>query len=319
MAGHGSRRLAQGARGHPAGRGPGRPGQAGHDHRPPRRGARGLRGRRHGLRQPVPDRRPGRDRREARSAGRAHVRAAPPAALRPQEGLRLPAAQDGPRARREGRRAGDRGDRHRRRAAADLPAGRDGLPAAGLGGNRQRGPGGPRAAAREDPPRHGRAPPPGEGRDGRADLDRRDRPRRGGEGHASHDRRRAPGAGRGRDGRGRPGPPPAGRHGARHGSPQRRGAGAVELAARGRERHRLVAAVRPPEPRRRRELRAGLDLQGVHRGGRARGEADQPDHQARPAAADPGGGPRPSARRTTAARSRSAWPRSWPSPPTSGR
>ena len=49
--------------------------------------------------------------------------------------------------------------------------------------------------------------------------------------------------------------------------------------------------LRAPEPRRGRELRAGVDLQGLHRGGRARGGADQAEHPVRPAPADPGGRP----------------------------
>ena len=256
---------------------------------------------------------------EARAARRPHLRAAPAAAVGPQEGLRLPAPQDGPGPRREGRGAGDRGHRHRGRAAAHLPAGRDGLTADRLGGHRQRGPVGARAAVREVPARQRRAAPAGEGRDGRADLDRGDRARGGGRGHAAHDRRRAAGAGRGRDGRGRPGPPAQGGDGPGDGPAQRRAAGAGELAARGRERHRLGTGLRAPEPRGGRQLRARLHLQGLHRGGRAGGEADQPDHQARPAAADPGG--RPHDRRGARPRRGHASrpPRSSPSPPTSGR
>ncbi len=318
LAGHRARRLAQGARGHPAGRGPRRAGAPGHDHRPPRRGAGRLRGRDHRLRQPVPDRRtrPAPPRSSRRSWAHSEHDLLK-AALGPQEGLHLPAPQDGPRA------SARRSPSSRSRASA-----------------RSSSRGGPTRRARWRPSCSARWAPTTwawrasssstrrqlHGNDGRRRLVKdamgepishhRERARRGGRGHAAHHRRRAPGAGRGGDGRGRPGPPPAGGHGAGHGPPQRRGAGAVELAARGRQRHRRRARIRAPEPRRGRQLRARIDLQGLHRGRRAGGEADQAHDQRSTCRRRSRWPTARSARPTTAGPRASPWPRSWRSPRT---
>ena len=63
----------------------------------------------------------------------------------------------------------------------------------------------------------------------------------------------------------------SGRDRDRDGPEHRRDPRAGELAARERQRAREGARLRAPEPRGRRDLRARLDLQGVHRRRRARG------------------------------------------------
>ena len=85
------------------------------------------------------------------------------------------------------------------------------------------------------------------GADVAPDARRRDPGERGG--GARRRRRRAQAQGRDRD---------------RDGPARRRDPGARELAAGQRQRARRRARLRAPEPRDRRHLRAGLDVQGVH-------------------------------------------------------
>ncbi len=59
----------------------------------------------------------------------------------------------------------------------------------------------------------------------------------------------------------------------------------------GRQRPGRRAGVREAEPRRRGQLRAGLDIQGLHRGGRAVGRTGRAGHDARGVARDHGRGP----------------------------
>ena len=84
----------------------------------------------------------------------------------------------------------------------------------------------------------------------------------------------------------------------------RRGAGDGQLAAHRRQRAGRRAQLRHAEPRRGLHLRAGLDLQGLHRRGRAAGRHGHAEHAVRPAAADPGR--RPDDRRVASARARDA-------------
>src|ERR687891_466024 len=67
---------------------------------------------------------------------------------------------------------------------------------------------------------------------------------------------------------------------------------ARELAARGRQKRGRLARLREPEPGHPVQLRAGLDLQGVHGRRRARGGPDRAPHAVPGAADDPGRGPR---------------------------
>ena len=134
-----------------------------------------------------------------------------------------------------------------------------------------------------------------------------------------------PGQGRGGARPGRHHLQAQGRHGDRHGSTRRRDPGGGQLAARRRQRHRRRAVLRHPEPGGRLHLRAGLDVQGLHGGGRAGGPdrhaADRvqprPDHPGGrphdrrgrgPRPRDPEHGADPGAVRATSARSRSASP-----------
>ncbi len=65
--------------------------------------------------------------------------------------------------------------------------------------------------------------------------------------------------------------------------PQLRGdQGAGQLAAGRRQQPRIGAVLRAPGPRDRRDLRAGLDLQGVHRGRRAAGGQGHAGHLLQP-------------------------------------
>ena len=110
----------------------------------------------------------------------------------------------------------------------------------------------------------GRRAPARQGRAGRAGQPGRDEAREAGREPHADARRAHPGAHRGRAGRGGADLHAAGRDRGGDGPAQRRDPRAGELAARGREQHRRRARVRAPEPRDPGELRAGLDLQGVH-------------------------------------------------------
>ena len=116
--------------------------------------------------------------------------------------------------------------------------------------------------------------------------------RRGREGPAADDRRAAPGASRGGAGSGRPRLQPQGRHGRGDGPAQWRGAGARELAARRPERLRRGVRGGAPEQGGDVELRARIDVQGVHRRRRDPGSKDHPGHPLRPPADPPGRRPR---------------------------
>ncbi len=73
--------------------------------------------------------------------------------------------------------------------------------------------------------------------------------------------------------------PAQGRDRDRHGPAQRRAARRRQLAADRRQRARQVAGLGAAEPGRRLHLRAGLDLQGLHRRRRARGRRGHAAHR----------------------------------------
>ena len=218
-------------------------------------------------------------------------------------------AQAGRVARREGRGA-RRSRGSARSSSPSAPIRRARWPSQVLGQRRHRQlrPLRARAVARRGPLRgtDGQAPAR-QGRARRAGEHRRGRARRARRGPPPHDRRRDPGAHRGgarpRSGQTyRPQGATAVVMDPRNGA----GARAGELAAGGRERPRR----RPRRTRRQNravagQLRAGLDLQGVHRGRRAGGEPDRArDRPSTVPPDDPGGRPRDrrGARRAAAAR-----------------
>ena len=160
------------------------------------------------------------------------------------------------------------------RAQAHLSAGLPGVAAARHGRHREHRPRRPRVLPAGHAGRRRRPPPGRQGRARRAGQPDRDRPRHRGRGHPAHARRGDPGARGGGARRGRAGLPAGRRHGGGHGPAHRRDPRAGQLAARGRERPRRRARLRPPEPRDPVQLRARLDLQGVHGRRRARGGPD---------------------------------------------
>ena len=163
---------------------------------------------------------------------------------------------------------------------------------------RRRAPAGARRARRDD--RAARGPAHGPGRPG-----------------AAHARRQHPGPHRGGPGRGRRGLAAQGRDRARDGPARRRHHRARQLAAREREQALRGAGLRDDEPRDRRDVRARLDVQGVHGRGRARGRQGHADDVVQPAAGAAGRRPRDQRRaraRLGDARRRRASSRS---PPTS--
>ena len=121
-----------------------------------------------------------------------------------------------------------------------------------------------------------------------ADLDARHDADAARAGRPADDRRRDPGQGRGGAARRRADLPAQGRDRARDGPAHRAGARDGQLAARERQRRQRRAALRVPEPRGRRYLRAGLDVQGRHRRRRAAGGARHARHDVQPPAEDPG-------------------------------
>ena len=205
------------------------------------------------------------------------------------------------------------------RPPALLPARVPRRPAARLGRHRRQRPVGARVRAQQDPDRHRRRAAARQGR-ARA-VDQRPRHEAGEVRRAPRvdDRRRDPGRGRARPDPGRQDLPAEGRDGDRHGPARQRGPRDGQLAADRRQRPGRRARLRRPEPRRRLDLRAGLDVQGGHGRGRARGERRQARQRVHPPAADPGR--RPHDRRVAPARRprRSAPPRSSPSRATSAR
>ena len=123
-------------------------------------------------------------------------------------------------------------------------------------------------------------------------------------------RRAHPGAHRGGAGRGRPDLHAAGRHRGGDGPAHGRDPRAGELAARRRQQRRRSARVRATEPRDPGELRAGLDLQGVHGVGRHGGAPGAARHDAVGDARRSRLPTGPWARRTRAAAASRAWRRS---------
>ena len=132
----------------------------------------------------------------------------------------------------------------------------------------------------------------------------RDQADRARPGPPPHARRQHPGQGRGGARRRRRGVEAQGRHRDRHGPARRRAARARQLAAGERQRARRRPRLRAPEPRDRRHLRARLDVQGVHRRRRARGERGHARDRVQPRADDHGRRPRD--RRVAPARLRHA-------------
>ena len=194
------------------------------------------------------------------------------AAHAPRHRLRLPRPPR-PRHPRAARRADeDRGARVHPRAPPHLPARLPRLPADRRRRLRGHRPVGPRVLARRQAARPRRRAPPGQGRARRGDRAARDAPDQARLPDHPHDRRGDPGQGRGGARGRRRDVAPARRHGDRHGPAHRRAARARQLAARRRQQARPRPRLRAPEPRRRRDLRARLDLQAVHRRGRAGGE-----------------------------------------------
>ena len=264
------RRAAQGRRHAADGQGH-RPRRARRDHRPQRDRARRLPARDDRRGDAVPGQGPGQGRRQARApAAHARGRAAAPAHS-PRHRLRLPRP---PRARdpRAPRRADeDRGARVHPRAPPHLPARLPRLPADRRRRHRGHRPVGARVLARRPAARPRRRAPAGQGRARRGDRAARDASHQARLADHAHDRRGDPGQGRGGARGRRRDLAPARRHGDRHGPAHRRAARARQLAARRRQQAGPRPRLRAPEPRRRHDLRAGLDLQAVHRRGRARG------------------------------------------------
>ncbi len=159
----------RGPRGLATDRGPHDRRAARHHRRPQRHRARRVGGLGHRLRPPVPDRRPRQGRGPHRAARRAHRERAAREALRQGVELRVPAAQDGRVARAADRGPRHRGDRHRRRAQAHLPAGPPGRPGARHGRHGQHRPRRARVLARRAAARQGRQAPARQGRARRAD------------------------------------------------------------------------------------------------------------------------------------------------------
>ena len=210
-----------------------------------------------------------------------------PPQARPQEhGLRLPGARGAVLAGRQGAQARARGHRPHAAQQAQLPARVARLPGAGHGGHGRRRPVRDRVPARPHPARARRAPAHRARRPGPVHVGARRGDRAPGQQARPHARRRDPGQGRKRPGEDRQRLPPEGRHRDRHGPAQQRDPRPGQLAAGRRQRPARGAAIRPAEPRGGLQLRAGVDVQGLHGRGRAAGRDGQPEHVLRPAADD---------------------------------
>ena len=190
-----------------------------------------------------------------------------------------------------------RGLKHRRRrlpagVPARLPAHVDGLAAARQRRHRREGPVRARVRARPPAARRRRRAQARQGRAGRRDRAARRRPHAAGRGRQAHARRQHPGRGRAGARPGRAGVEAQGRHRARDEPAGRVRAGARQLAARRRQPPVRRAGLRDDEPGHGRDLRARLDVQGVHRGRRDRGGQGAAGHGVRPRADDHRGRPR---------------------------
>ena len=299
LARRGQGRRAQARRGHPTGGRRRDPRAARVDHRRQRQRPRGLRARGRHRRHPVPGQGRDQGRARARAADRRARGHAAAQARAPRHRVRLP------RPRHPRRASADKAAEARRSRAGVHPAlhaattratGRPRSCSAASGTDGQ-GLGGLEYSLDQQLTRHRRRAPAGQGRDGRADRDARHqagpaRPQR-----PPDARRQPPGPGRGGAQRGRQDVAAQGRDRDRDGPQQRRDPRARQLAAGERQRARGRARVRAPEPRDRRDLRARLDLQGVHRRRRAGGRQGHAGHEVQHPADPQGRRPRDQGRR----------------------